>query len=65
MNEETLPKYHGYPARVIVPGICGARSVKWLHSLTISKEESNSRWQKHDYKVLPSNIKFNDQVIDC
>lgn len=30
MNGETLPRDHGFPVRVIAPGIVGARSVKWL-----------------------------------
>lgn len=30
---------HGYPLRVVVPGVIGARSVKWLDSIDIIKEE--------------------------
>jgi sulfite oxidase len=30
MNGEPLPRDHGYPVRVIVPGVVGARNVKWL-----------------------------------
>lgn len=65
MNEEELTKYHGFPARAIVPGVIAARSVKWLQSITVSQSESKSRWQKDDYKVLPSNIKFGDKVHFC
>lgn len=37
MNGEPLPRDHGYPLRMIVPGYNGARSVKWLKRLTIKK----------------------------
>lgn len=30
MNGEPIPRDHGYPIRVIVPGVVGARNVKWL-----------------------------------
>jgi len=30
MNGETLSQDHGFPVRVIVPGVVGARNVKWL-----------------------------------
>lgn len=33
MNGEPLSRDHGYPVRVIAPGIVGARSVKWLGQL--------------------------------
>ncbi|CAN1822989.1 Sulfite oxidase [Linum perenne] len=35
MNGETLNRDHGYPLRVVVPGVIGARSVKWLDSINI------------------------------
>lgn len=52
MNGETLPRDHGYPLRVIVPGHVAARSVKWLNRITLSDEESQSQWQQRDYKCF-------------
>ncbi|KAJ3331935.1 hypothetical protein HDU76_001764 [Blyttiomyces sp. JEL0837] len=50
MNHEPIPRDHGYPIRVVVPGHVAARSVKWLSKVTLSDEESWSHWQRRDYK---------------
>ncbi|XP_028262913.1 sulfite oxidase, mitochondrial [Parambassis ranga] len=50
MNGEDLPPDHGFPVRVVVPGIVGARNVKWLGKIIVSAEESSSHWQQNDYK---------------
>lgn len=42
----TLSTDHGFPLRLVVPGVTGARSVKWLSRVITSKEESNSHWQQ-------------------
>ncbi|KAM4880863.1 sulfite oxidase, mitochondrial isoform 2-T2 [Sylvia borin] len=50
MNGQELPRDHGFPLRVVVPGVVGARSVKWLRSVEVSPSESPSHWQQKDYK---------------
>ena len=50
MNGVEIPVDHGYPVRAIVPGVVGARNVKWLATVVASKEEYNGFWQKNDYK---------------
>lgn len=50
MNGLELSRDHGYPIRVIVPGVVGARNVKWLGRIVVSAEESGSHWQQNDYK---------------
>jgi sulfite oxidase len=53
MNGSALPSDHGGPVRVVVPGVAGARSVKWLGRTTVQDAESQNFYQRHDYKVLP------------
>lgn len=50
MNGEPLPRDHGYPVRVVIPGVVGARNVKWLNRIILSKHESDAHWQQNDYK---------------
>lgn len=52
MNGEPLTRDHGFPLRCIVPGVVGARNVKWLGKITISDKESDSHWQQNDYKAF-------------
>lgn len=50
MNGQDLPPDHGYPVRVVCPGVIGARSVKWVKKITASDQECQSNWQKNDYR---------------
>jgi sulfite oxidase len=52
-NGKVLTPEHGFPVRVIVPGIAGARSVKWLDEIRVTDEESPNFYQRRDYKILP------------
>jgi sulfite oxidase len=52
MNGEPLTRDHGFPLRCIVPGVVGARNVKWLGKIIISKNEAESHWQQGDYKAF-------------
>jgi len=58
MNGVDIPRDHGYPVRVIVPGCVGARNVKWLHQIVASDVESFSFWQRNDYKGFSPSTTF-------
>ncbi|KAI8527955.1 hypothetical protein RHMOL_Rhmol12G0114300 [Rhododendron molle] len=53
MNGKPLNRDHGYPLRVIVPGVIGARSVKWLDSINIIPQECQGFFMQRDYKMFP------------
>jgi hypothetical protein len=53
MNSEPLSIEHGGPLRVVVPGIIGARWTKWVARIVIRAEESESYYQRQDYRLLP------------
>jgi sulfite oxidase len=53
MNGEPLPRVHGGPVRVVVPGYIGARSVKWVQRITVQARPSESYFQAEDYRLLP------------
>ncbi len=51
MNSEPLPPEHGFPVRAVVPGYIGARSVKWLSTISVQSAPSTSFFQTSDYAV--------------
>jgi len=46
MNGQTLPRAHGYPVRVIAPGIYGMKSVKWLQRIEVVDYDYKGYWQR-------------------
>jgi len=53
MNGVPLPREHGYPARTMVPGYIGARSVKWLGRIVVADRPSENNFVARDYKLFP------------
>jgi sulfite oxidase len=53
MNSEPLPRAHGGPVRVVVPGFVGARSVKWVTAISVQPGPSENYFQALDYRILP------------
>tara|TARA_B100001769_G_C22094410_1_gene590342 strand:+ start:603 stop:2066 length:1464 start_codon:yes stop_codon:yes gene_type:complete len=69
MNGEELPRDHGYPLRVIVPGYVGIRNIKWLKKITLSDKEVDGTWQQGiSYKGFPHYIddvnKINEDLVN-
>nr|PNR62050.1 hypothetical protein PHYPA_000474 [Physcomitrium patens] len=58
MNYEDIPREHGYPLRVIIPGCIGARSVKWLKEIKISKDECQGYYMQKHFKHYPPHLEL-------
>ncbi|CAG8680850.1 16968_t:CDS:1 [Funneliformis caledonium] len=56
INGKRLTPDHGFPVRMIIPGIIGGRMIKWLNRITLSDKESDSWYHFHDNRVLPPNV---------
>ncbi|ORW02468.1 sulfite oxidase [Mycobacterium kyorinense] len=54
MNRQPLPRIHGGPVRVLVPGYIGARSVKWVSAITVQETPSHNYFQAVAYRILPA-----------
>jgi DMSO/TMAO reductase YedYZ molybdopterin-dependent catalytic subunit len=48
MNDRSLPRSHGFPARIIVPGIYGMKNVKWLERIEVVDYDYLGYWQRSD-----------------
>jgi DMSO/TMAO reductase YedYZ molybdopterin-dependent catalytic subunit len=51
MNDGPLPKIHGYPLRLVVPGWVGSASTKWLHTLTVLDAPFKGTYMNSSYVV--------------
>ncbi len=49
MNAEPMPRLHGMPVRLIVPGLYGIKNVKWLTKITVSTQEYEGYWQQRSW----------------
>ena len=45
MNGMSLPRGHGFPARIIVPGIYGMKSVQWLTEIEVVEQDYKGYYQ--------------------
>ena len=49
MDGALLPREHGYPARLLVPGHYGYKSVKWLQSLSVVPGRAQGYWVRRGW----------------
>ncbi|HEY3109155.1 MAG TPA: molybdopterin-dependent oxidoreductase [Chloroflexota bacterium] len=49
MNGAPLTEKHGFPLRLIVPGIYGMKNVKWLEKIDLVPDDFKGFWQKQGW----------------
>ncbi len=49
MNGVTLPQGHGFPARMLVPGIYGMKHCKWLTRIEVVTTDYQGYWQQRGW----------------
>ena len=65
MNGEPLPERHGYPARVIVPGLFGKNNVKWITRIELANVDVRGFYEQQGWGpsfVVPTTSRFDDPV---
>lgn len=60
LDGQPLPVIHGFPARAIVPGYLGARSVKWLKEINVLDHPSENLFQAEEYRLHPARASKQD-----
>jgi len=49
MNGEPLPERHGFPARVIVPGLYGEKNVKWVTRIEVVDHDAKGFYEQQGW----------------
>lgn len=61
MNDATLPTDHGYPARLLVPGIYGMKHVKWITHIQVVDTDYQGYWQQNGWSD-PAPIRMTSRI---
>ena len=61
MNNVTLPDGHGYPARLLAPGIYGMKHVKWITRIEVVDTDYKGYWQQNGWSD-PAPIKMTSRI---
>lgn len=49
MNGEPLPRIHGYPVRIIVPGLFGEKNIKWVTRIDVVTEDHQGFYEQQGW----------------
>ncbi len=62
MNDGPLPKVHGYPLRLLVPGWAGSASTKWLHTLSVLEAPFKGTYMDSSYRIPRNAVKPGEKM---
>ena len=62
VNDGPLPKIHGYPVRLLVPGWVGSASTKWLHTLTVLDAPFKGTYMDGSYRIPRHPVKPGEKL---
>ncbi len=51
MNGEVLTLEHGFPLRLILPGLYGIKQVKWIREMEVSKDSFKGYWNEKGWSA--------------
>lgn len=49
INDQPLPRIHGYPVRLLVPGMFGEKSVKWITRIDVATEDVQGFYEQQGW----------------
>jgi len=49
LHGQSLPREHGFPLRLVVPGIYGMKNVKWITGIELSATDYQGFWQQRGW----------------
>src|SRR5579875_2635355 len=61
MNGATLPHEHGFPARLLVPGIYGMKHVKWMTGVEVVNYDFQGYWQQRGWSD-PAPVRMTSRI---
>ena len=67
MNGEPLPRTHGYPARIIVPGMFGEKNVKWVTRVELIDYDGKGLYEQQGWGpnfTMPTRARFDFPYYD-
>lgn len=56
MNRVPIPRLHGGPARLVLPGWYGENWTKWIQKITVTEKEDPSFYMKKGYRVPKTSV---------